>query len=112
MKLKHFITASIILAIPAFLSILFVALIGFDNMVGGGEFLKNIISGHANDTFIAILMCSGVVSISVILSTLLSVTRHADKIDELDEAIFEANKARRAYEDATEKFVEKFVENN
>jgi TM2 domain-containing membrane protein YozV len=111
MKLKHFITASIILAIPSFFSMLFVALIGFDNMCGG-KCLKNIISGHANNTFIAILMCSGVVSISVILSILLSVTRHADKIDELDEAIFEAHKARRAYEDATEKFVEKFVENN
>jgi len=110
MKLKHFITASIFLAIPTFLSMLFVAMIGFENLFGGGEFLKNIILGHADNTFITILMCSGLISISVILSTLLSITRHADKIDELDEAIFEAHKARRVYENATKRFAEKCLE--
>lgn len=106
MKTKILIRAAIVLMIPTFLSCMLIGIIGIDYWLGASIFLKNVLSGAANEKFIAIICSTGVLSLSVIMTTLLVVSRHADKIDKLDDAISDCYKAKAKYEAATRKFAQ------
>lgn len=103
---KVYLIISAVFCIPLFLTSLTIGYIGMENLIGG-KMMTMIMTGQVNNKFLAwMFMCSGV-GYSFVLTSILLVCHKADKIDELDEAIMEANNARNKYLKAADELVNK-----
>lgn len=107
MKTKTLLKISIFAALPMFFSTLMVTMIGIEWLINDtGHFAQLFLTGKFNQPFTVILFSSGVLSISIVLTSLLGLMRYADKLDKLDQAEASAWEAKRRYEAATNKILQ------
>lgn len=102
---KALINISLLLSLPLLMSTLMLCMISFEwYLTGGNKFANLFLTGEFNRGFSCILFGSGLFSISMIIPTLLMVSRHANNIDRLEQAEIEANEEKVKYRRAAEKF--------
>ncbi len=102
MKTKTFLTIAVLLAVPAFASIVINTLVSFFYWQ---DFSTAEIS-KLNHSFMFWFGISGMVSISVIVTAILSLGKHSNNIDSLEEARQYYIKATDEMENARDKYTE------
>ena len=102
MKLKKWIIASIIFLMLIFIVTLLLGSTAINHLLAPQtESLIKLLSTHFFDTTLAIILVVNIFGIAVVLATFFGISRLADKLDDLDNAIDEAFRAKRMYENAT-----------
>lgn len=102
---KGLIYISLWLCLPLLMSTLMLCMISFEwYLTGGHKFANLFLTGEFNRGFSCILFGSGLFSISMVVPTLLMLSRHASNIDRLEQAQIEAYDEKMKYRRAAEKF--------
>lgn len=107
MRLKTWLRLSVVGILPAFFSVMMIAVIAMEWYLTGESKLAGLfLNGKFAVKFTMIFFSLGVLSLWFMMIAFGSTIRHADKIEDLDKAIYEANLAKRKYEAATRKIAE------
>jgi len=110
-RTKPWLTWSLIFMFPMFFMCLLFTGIAVEHFFGLGLHKSTFIDAFVrNDTvslILGILMLLNVIGVPVVMSTLLEISRKANKIDILDDAIYDMYSAKRKYEIATEELASK-----
>lgn len=104
MKNSTLINLSLLLCIPIFFSSMLLCCIAFEWwMTGEGKLANWFLTGQFNRKFTLMFFGLTVLSASVIVPTLLMLSRHANALDDLDKAQREAYEEKMKYRRAAEK---------
>jgi len=107
MKMKTLVRVSFILLIPTLFSSLMLGIISAEWFFNETGYFANLfLSGKFNRGFCVVLFGVGTLAMAFVATTFMMLSRHTDKLDNLQEAEFELHEARRKYIAATHKIVQ------